>query len=63
MAKRLSSKKSTGLHPALSPVSPRYIRDRWDAFLTQDKTGMLYIDGVSAEKIAQKYGTPGGRQQ
>lgn len=52
------SRKSTTHSSALQPVSQRYARDRWDAFLTQDTNGMLHVEGVSIEKLAQKFGTP-----
>lgn len=42
----------------LSPVSDRYARDRWDEFLSQDRQGVLHIEGVSVEEITKKYGTP-----
>lgn len=57
MARSKSSKKSTTV-PALQPVSHRYARDRWNKFLSQDKNGMLHIEGVSVEKLSQKFGTP-----
>jgi diaminopimelate decarboxylase len=40
------------------PVSPRYMRDRWANFLSQDKRGMLMVEGVPVDQLVQKYGTP-----
>ena len=42
----------------LKPVSSRYARERWNSFLSQDRHGMLAIEGVPVDKIAEKYGTP-----
>lgn len=36
----------------------RYIRSRWEAFVGSDRRGMMTIEGVPVERIAQKYGTP-----
>lgn len=41
-----------------SPVSDRYMRSRWEGFLSQDERGMLLIEGVPVDRIARKYGTP-----
>jgi diaminopimelate decarboxylase len=40
------------------PISTRYMRDRWADFLSQDKRGMLMIEGVPVDQIIAKYGTP-----
>lgn len=45
-------------HVSGQPVSPRYMRDRWSRFLTQDKRGMLMIEGVPVDALVKKYGTP-----
>lgn len=47
------SSKTTG-----QPVSSRYARDRWQHFLSQDKRGMLKIEGMPVDEIVKKYGTP-----
>lgn len=39
-------------------ISTRYMRDRWEDFLSQDKRGMLMIEGVPVDRIVEKYGTP-----
>ncbi|MDD4319208.1 MAG: hypothetical protein PHW10_02705 [Candidatus Peribacteraceae bacterium] len=39
-------------------VSTRYMRDRWEDFLSQDKRGMLMIEGVPVDRLVKKYGTP-----
>ncbi len=39
------------------PVSPRYMRDRWENFLSQDHRGMMMIEGVPVDEIVKKYGT------
>jgi diaminopimelate decarboxylase len=39
-------------------VSHRYMRERWQRFLSQDKNGMMMIEGVSVEEIVKKYGSP-----
>ena len=39
-------------------VSDRYMRPRWEGFLSQDERGMLMIEGVAVDRIARKYGTP-----
>jgi diaminopimelate decarboxylase len=51
-------KHSRSYTQSASPVSPRYARDRWDDFLSQDKRGMLLIEGKPVDEIAKKYGTP-----
>lgn len=40
------------------PVSPRYMRDRWKSFVSQDGNGMMLIEGVPIDEIVSKYGTP-----
>ena len=40
------------------PVNVRYMRERWARFLKQDQRGMLMIEGVPVDRIAEKYGTP-----
>ncbi len=39
-------------------ISSRYMRDRWENFLSQDKRGMLMVEGVPVDQIASKYGSP-----
>lgn len=39
-------------------ISRRYAKKRWADFLTQDKDGVLHVEGVSALQLARKYGTP-----
>ncbi|MEK6963275.1 MAG: hypothetical protein AABX70_02520 [Nanoarchaeota archaeon] len=39
-------------------LSPRYAKKRWNDFLSQDKNGVLHVEGVSVEQLARKYGTP-----
>ncbi len=39
-------------------LSRRYAKKRWADFLTQDKDGVLHVEGVSVEHLARKYGTP-----
>jgi diaminopimelate decarboxylase len=34
------------------------MRDRWERFLSQDRRGMLMIEGVPVDTIVAKYGTP-----
>ncbi len=41
-----------------APVNTRYMRDRWDRFLTQTDEGMMMIEGVPVDEIVKKYGTP-----
>lgn len=38
-------------------ISKRYLRKRWN-FLTQNQEGILHIEGVSVQHLAQKHGTP-----
>ncbi len=38
-------------------VSKKYYKPQWD-FLTQDKKGVLCIDGYSVSELTKKYGTP-----
>ncbi len=57
------NKRSAGSPPlspasAGQPVSSRYARDRWQNFLSQDKRGMLMIEGVAVDEIVGKFGTP-----
>ena len=39
-------------------VSTRYMRERWERFLSQDSRGVLMVEGVAVDRIVQKYGTP-----
>src|SRR3989344_8828263 len=48
----------THAHSSLESLSPRYSKKRWNDFLTQDKDGVLHVEGVSVEHLARKYGTP-----
>ncbi|MBP9850672.1 MAG: hypothetical protein KBC47_03195 [Candidatus Peribacteraceae bacterium] len=38
-------------------VSSRYMRPRWERFVSQDIKGMMLIEGVPIDKIVEKYGT------
>ncbi|MBU0636376.1 diaminopimelate decarboxylase [Candidatus Micrarchaeota archaeon] len=40
-----------------SSIAPGYLRDRW-RFAKANRKGELVLDGVPANQIAQKYGTP-----
>src|SRR3989338_8401097 len=40
------------------PVSTRYMRERWQNFLSQDSRGMLMIERVPVDRLVEKYGTP-----
>ncbi|MFA5821037.1 MAG: hypothetical protein WC873_02975, partial [Candidatus Gracilibacteria bacterium] len=44
--------------PINRPISERYMRDRWEDFLAQDKGGVMLVDGVAVDDIVKKYGTP-----
>lgn len=56
------TKRPTGIHKFKQgrphKVSSRYMRPRWAEFLSQDRRGMMMIEGVPVEKIVEKYGTP-----
>ena len=39
-------------------LSKRYLKSRWKHFLSQDKDGLLLIEGVSVNDLQKKYGTP-----
>lgn len=45
-------------HTTGQPVNTRYMRDRWNSFLTQTNDGMMMIEGVRVDDIVKKYGTP-----
>ncbi len=36
----------------------RYLKSRWKHFLSQDKNGVLLVEGVSVHDLQKKYGTP-----
>ena len=36
----------------------RYIRPRWENFVSHDSDGMMTIEGVRVDKIVKKFGTP-----
>lgn len=40
------------------PINARYMRDRWENYLTQTADGMMMIEGVRVDDIVNKYGTP-----
>ncbi len=42
----------------LNAISPRYNKKRWRHFLSQDKEGVMHIEGVSVKDLQKKYGTP-----
>ncbi len=42
----------------LRAISPRYNKKRWRHFLSQDRDGILHIEGVSVRDLQKKYGTP-----
>ena len=46
------------LPPKLRAISPRYNKKRWRHFLSQDREGILHIEGVSVRDLQKKYGTP-----
>jgi diaminopimelate decarboxylase len=56
------SKRPTGYHKfkQVRPhrVSSRYMRPRWERFVSQDSRGMMLIEGVPVDAIVEKYGTP-----
>lgn len=39
-------------------LSKRYLKSRWKHFLSQDKNGILLIEGMSVEDLQKKYGSP-----
>lgn len=39
-------------------LSKRYLKARWKHFLSQDKDGVLMIEGVSVQDLEKKYGSP-----
>lgn len=41
----------------IKSISRRYVRPRWN-FISQDKKGILHIDGISVNDLTGKYGTP-----
>ncbi len=51
-------KQGTADQPVRHPVSARYMRDRWENFLSQDDRGMMMIEGVPVDFLVKKYGTP-----
>jgi len=51
-------KRKPFLKPPNKPMSSRYLRDRWAAFVGQDKRGMMTIEGVPIDAIINEYGTP-----
>jgi diaminopimelate decarboxylase len=51
--------KNKSFHkPPSKPMSSRYLRGRWAAFVGQDKRGMMTIEGVPVDDIINEYGTP-----
>lgn len=44
--------------PKEFPVSDRYLRDRWEKFLSQDRRGVLLIEGVPVDALLKEYGSP-----
>ena len=48
------SKKHKRSHKVVS----RYIRPRWENFVSHDSRGMMTIEGVPIDKIVTKFGTP-----
>lgn len=53
-SKSTSPTKRTKKHKGHS----RYIRPRWERFIDHEKDGMMTIDGVRADEIVAKFGTP-----
>src|SRR3990167_8663729 len=45
-------------HRRRKEVSTRYMRARWERFLSQYSRGMLMIEGVAVDRMVHKYGTP-----
>src|SRR3989338_8481264 len=39
-------------------LSRIYLKPRWESFLSQDSKGNLFIDTISVNYLAKKYGTP-----
>jgi diaminopimelate decarboxylase len=39
-------------------LSKRYLKSRWKHYLSQDKNGVLLIEGLSVNDLQKKYGTP-----
>ncbi len=55
------TKRPTGYHKfkQVRPhkVSSRYMRPRWERYVSQDTNGMMLIEGVPIDKIVDRYGT------
>jgi diaminopimelate decarboxylase len=51
-------KRKSFPQPTSKPMSDRYLRDRWSAFVGQDKYGMMTIEGTPVDAIINEYGTP-----
>lgn len=43
--------------PRRKNISKRYLQPRWN-FLSEDKKGTLFVEGISVGELAKKYGTP-----
>lgn len=52
------AKYKTFQQPKEFPISDRYLRDRWEKFLSQDKRGVLLIEGVPVDALLKEYGSP-----
>jgi diaminopimelate decarboxylase len=50
--------KGTSTSKRSSRHVSRYIRERWESFVSHDGDGMMTIQGVRVDKIVEKYGTP-----
>jgi len=51
-------KRKSFFKPPSKPMSNRYLRDRWAAFVGQDRHGMMTIEGTPVDAIINEYGTP-----
>ncbi len=40
------------------PISKRHLKDRWKKFLSQDKYGILHVEGISVKDLDAKFGAP-----
>lgn len=51
MGHRMQKKRKGG-------ISKRYLKPRWNNFLSQDSKGTIFIDGIAVTDIEKKFGTP-----
>lgn len=57
MAKPSARPQVAAKPPKPRRLSKRYLKDRWN-FLSQDRNGILHIQGNSVEALTKKYGSP-----